>query len=191
MLHESYLQLINLVIDGAASKQDELDLRAHLRTCSVCSHTYEDFQRIDALFKVQPEATPSRNFTAQVMAKVTRYNTGKRWYPWFVCIMLVIVVAALASTVFPFVVIWFGLYRPLLTLPVIGPLLSFVGTALTTIFSTGSLLVGEMARWLDYLLTQPAPLAVVISALMVASIWIGMLEVSKSTLISESTRQAA
>lgn len=189
MAHDTYMLLMNLVLDRQATDREEADLRLHLRDCTACTMMYEDLQRMDALFKVQPEVRPSPNFTSSVMAKVVLYETGRRWYPWFVCLMLVIVAAALVSALLPFTIVWFGLYRPLFTVPVIGPALSLVGTTFTAIASVLSLLVGDLMRWLNYLLTQPAPLAVVVSALMLASIWIGMLEVSKSTALAEAVQQ--
>jgi predicted anti-sigma-YlaC factor YlaD len=191
MAHDTYTLLMNLVLDRQATDREEADLQLHMRGCAACTMMYEDLQRMDAMFKVQPEVRPSLSFTSNVMAKVARYETSRRWYPWFVCVMLVIVAAALVSTLLPFAIVWFGLYRPLFTVPVIGPFLSLVGTTFTAIASMLSLLLGDLMRWLNYLLTQPAPLAVVVSALMLASIWIGMLEVSKSTVLAEAVRQKA
>ncbi len=191
MAHDSYLQLISLDLDGMLNEHEHVELRLHLRGCAACAAARDRLSLIDRTFAARPEVAPPADLSMQVMARVAAFETRRRWYPWFVVVLTVILMAAVISVALPPLVIVMGLYKPLLDLPVISAVVAYASQAVVVISTLGELAARVLQRWLTYLTTDPAALAVVIMALSVAAIWIGMLETMKHMQEIEPAPQRA
>jgi anti-sigma factor RsiW len=191
MAHDNYMMLISLDLDGMLSEREREDLRQHTQTCLACANAWERMRLTDAMLKVQPEVMPAIDFRSKVMGRVKTYDTQRKWRPWLITILSGLTVAMVFSTVLPFVVVAFELYKPLLTWPVIGSVLTWVARATTTVIALGGMALHDLLRWLTYVTTDPAALAIVVGGLVVAATWIGLLEVTKSEPLTEMSQQQA
>jgi anti-sigma factor RsiW len=191
MAHDNYRMMISLELDGMLTEREREDLRVHMDRCAACADAWEGMRRMDALLKIQPEAVPTPNFSAHVMARVQTYETQRRWRPWLMTILGGITLAAVVSAALPIVVVAFGLYKPLLSWPIIGEALSWIGRVLMLAAGVVRLGLRDLIRWLAYLTSDPLAMSVAISGLMVASTWIGLLEVMKGRPVGEAAHQQA
>ena len=192
MAHDNYMMLISLDLDGMLAERERDDLRQHTQTCLACANAWERMRLTDAMLKVQPEVTPRIDFRSKVMGRVKTYDTQRKWRPWLLTILAGLTAAMLVSTVLPFVIVALELYKPLLTWPVIGQALAWIGVAVSTVISLAGTGIHEMLRWLTYVTTDPVALATVIGGLVIAATWIGVLEVTKGEpLTAEASPQQA
>lgn len=191
MAHDNYVMLISLDLDGMLTERERQDLLQHTRTCAHCAAAWDQLRRMDALLKVQPEIGPMSDFRAKVMGRVNVYETQRRVTPWLMAILGGLALAVVASTVLPVIVVAFELYKPLLAWPVVGLLLSWIAHGLTIGAELIRLGIHELLLWLSRLATDPVALALSIGGLVVASTWIGLLEVLKNEPVPEQVRQQA
>lgn len=194
MAHDNYMMLISMDLDGMLTLREREELRQHTQTCVACADAWERMRLTDAMFKVQPEIAPRVDFKSKVMGRVKTVDTQRRWRPWLVTFLVGMTAAVLVTTVLPAVVVGLGLYKPLLTWPVVGAVLAGLARVFSTVASLIGLGVHDLVRWLVYLTTEPSALAVVIGGLVVAATWIGVLEVNKGepqSSVSEMSQQQA
>ncbi|GEM_PF-614083 len=188
--HESYEMLISLYLDGMLSRKEQEELRRHVQTCSLCADTLSQLKLVDAMFRNQPVISPPASFTASVMSRIEAYETRRRWYPWLVVGLISVVVAATISVIAPALFFTLGLYRGIESWPVVGLVFSYAAQTFGLLVSAAGLLIDSLVSWLTLLSTQPAALAVVVTALVLASIWIGLLEASKTRTMAEAGIQS-
>ena len=188
--HESYEVLISLSLDGMLSHEEQEELRRHVQTCSLCADTLSQLKLVDAMFRNQPVMSPPANFTANVMSRIEAYEARRRWYPWLVMGLIGVVVAAIISVMAPALFFTLGLYRGIESWPVVGLVFSYAAQTFGLLVSAAGLLTDTLVSWLTLLSTQPAALAVVVTALALASTWIGLLEASKARTMAEAPIQS-
>jgi anti-sigma factor RsiW len=188
--HESYEVLISLSLDGMLSREEQEELRRHVQTCAVCADTLSRLKLVDAMFRSQPVVSPPAGFTANVLSRIEAYETRRRWYPWLVMVLISVLVAAIISVLAPALFFSLGLYRGVESWPVIGLVFSYAVQTFGVLVSVATLITDALVNWLTLLSTQPAALAVVVTALALASTWIGLLEASKSQTIAEAATQS-
>jgi len=191
MAHDNYMMLISLDLDGMLSQREREELRQHTLACPACAHAWDRMRLTDTMLKVQPEAAPKRDFRARVMGRVKTYDTQRRWKPWLLAILGGLTLAVLISTALPLIVVGFQLYRPLLSWPFVGTALTWVAHGFALGVGLVRMAVHDLMRWLAYLTTDPAALAIVVGGLVVASTWIGLLEVTKGRPLGEMSQQQA
>jgi anti-sigma factor RsiW len=191
MAHSPYDMMISLSLDGQLSPDEERDLRQHLQTCDTCASAWRRMTLLDAMFSHPVNAPAPVDLTARVMAHVESYEARRRWYPWVLGVFIVSTIAAALSIAAPILLFSLGLYQTILSLPVIGTLLGFVLRSLDAVRSGVLFAVSALSDWLTYLLADPASLAIVLTALVLASTLIGLLEGIKAISATESSAQQA
>ena len=190
MAHNPYEVMISLSLDGLLDEAEQQELDLHLANCPTCTDLQTRMGQIDVMFKQPVMVAPPVDFTAGVMARIDSYETSRRWTPWLIGVLAVVSVIAALSVATPILVLTLGLWRALLTLPVVGAVLSAGLEAYVFLQSTASLLLEMVGDWLVFLTNDPVALGVVLMALIVASTSIGLLEGSKAMRAASATSQA-
>jgi predicted anti-sigma-YlaC factor YlaD len=179
MAHNPYELMISLSLDGMLNDEEEFELQSHLADCETCADTFERMALVDTVLVHAGEVAPPVNFAASVMLRIEAEETGKRWYPWLIGTLVVASVLAAISIAAPILFLSIGVERIINWWPALASLvegsLSLFEVLLTRLWFISS----AVTDWYTYLLSDPAALAVVVTALVCASIWIGFLEVSK------------
>lgn len=190
MAHNPYELMLSLSLDDMLTPDEDEELRQHLAGCEACANLRDGMRQLDVMFQRPVEAAPPADFTAQVMARISLYETRRRAQPWIIGVLVVASVAAALSIAAPIAYFSLGLREIIAGWPVVGTLLTFM-MQIVGYMRTGILLaVDALEQWLTLLTGEPAVLAVVVSALVLASIWIGMMEVNKATQLPISQRHS-
>ncbi|HEC21674.1 MAG TPA: zf-HC2 domain-containing protein [Chloroflexi bacterium] len=180
MAHDPYALMISLSLDGLLDAEEEEDLHRHVQNCPTCAGVWRDMSTLDRVLNSSGELAPPPNFTLGVMARIESYETQRRLSPWFALFAVMIMLSAVVSVGAPIALFVSGLYRRLFELPFLGSWLSFGLHMVSLIQSSIRIALGTVIDWLTLLTADPAALAVVISALVLASTWIGLLEGMKA-----------
>ncbi len=191
MAHSPYDLMISLSLDGELGEDEQQELRQHLQTCCACADTWRNMTWLNKTLTNPVLLTPPVNLAAQVAARIQIYENRRRWYPWAVGGFILISLAAAVSVSAPILFLVLGLYRPLLNTPVVGTVLSYALYLLDMIRHGALFALGALHDWLDYLISEPAALAVVLTALVLASTWIGLREGFKALAAAEMSAQRA
>jgi anti-sigma factor RsiW len=180
MAHDNYHLMMSMALDGALSAQEDAQLREHLEVCPVCQDVWNRMCLADHVFSQAASAEPPATLAAGVMARVANYEAERRESkPWRLALGVIL-----------------GLFAALVGLGFVGIMLLGAGNIAdgvaaavvqgrSVIESLGvaaavvETLASALAAWLQYLVGQPGVWAAAISALTLASIWIGLLEVLK------------
>ncbi|MBN1430856.1 MAG: zf-HC2 domain-containing protein [Anaerolineae bacterium] len=191
MAHDNYLSLISLSLDGLLTKDEQFSLEMHLQSCSACMYAWEQMSLVDRMFAMPIEVAPPPDFKSRVMEQVSGYEQRRNLYPWMTLIMTTILLVAMMSIILPILFVTLGLYRMLFDIPVIGMLL----TRLIEIHAQIMAFIGTVgvsaSHWISFLTTDPMALAVIVTSLVMLSIWIGMHEAFKLQTTSEFSAQSA
>lgn len=179
MAHDIYDQMIQLAVDGLLAEEEEARLYQHVQTCSSCADVWEKVALVDSLLKAQTELSPPPDFRANVMARVSAYEVQRRRHPWFLGILTVIFLAATFSVTAPLLFFSSGIYKIVFGWPIVGTVVGYGAKTYAFVVDSGTLLLSILIDWLTFLAHDPVSLAVVLVALILASTWIGLLEVSK------------
>jgi anti-sigma factor RsiW len=189
MAHDNYQSLISLSLDGLLTEDEQPALERHLLSCAVCTHTWDQMQRVDQLFKTQPEVAPSLNFKTAVMARVSGYEKRKHLYPWMTLALTAVLLIAILSILLPIVFFGLGLYRALFDIPVLGGWLTQIVNLRAEIAAFVGTTGTSIVRWLSLMAADPAALAGMVTALVAVASWIGMREALKP--VAEVSTQSA
>jgi anti-sigma factor RsiW len=189
MAHDNYQSLISLSLDGLLTEDEQSALEKHLQSCAACTCTWEQMVRVDRLFKTQPEVAPSLNFKARVMARVSGYERRKHLYPWVTLVLTAVLLITILSILLPILFFGLGLYRGLFDIPVLGAWLTQMVNLRAEITTFVGTTGAGFVRWVSLATTDPAALAGMVTALVAASIWIGMREALKP--VGEVSTQSA
>jgi Co/Zn/Cd efflux system component len=186
MAQERYQQLMNLALDGLITEEEERELDGYLMSSDGLTGEWDELNMVDALLKhhAKVEMPPPPDFTMGVMARVEAYEAQRRWTPWMIGILAFISVLAALNIAMPILFFSLELYKPLAALPAFGAVLTAGAHALNAV----GLGLAALADWLEYLLTDPVALGISLSALVLASTWIGMREGLR--LMSQEAPQA-
>lgn len=176
MAHNPYDLMMSLALDGELGEREQEELQLHLQVCAPCADAWQHMRWIDAMFTRPSYATPPVNLTAQVMARIEAYERSRRSQPWAIAAFTLITLAAAVSIAAPVLFFALGLHHNLLTLPLVGNILGFMLRVLATLQGSVELALNALRNWLAYLVDDPAVLAVVLAALVLASTSIGLLE---------------
>lgn len=190
MAHNPYEMMISLSLDGLLDEAEQQELDLHLASCPACTDLQTRMSQIDGMFRQPVMVAPPIDFTAGVMARIDSYETSRRWTPWLIGVLAVVSVVAALSVATPVLVLTLGLWRALLPLPVVGTVLSAGLEAFAFLQSTVSLGLDMVGDWLVFLTNNPVALGVVLTALIIASTSIGLLEGSKAMRTASVTGQA-
>lgn len=174
MAQERYQLLMNLALDGLITEEEERELDVYFMSSDSLTGEWDELNMVDALLKhhAKVEMPPPPDFTMGVMARVEAYEDQRRWTPWVIGILAFISVLAALNIAAPILFFSLELYKPLATLPAVASVLTFGAHALNTI----GLGLAAVVDWMEYLLTDPVALGIALTALVLASIWIGLRE---------------
>jgi predicted anti-sigma-YlaC factor YlaD len=187
MVHESYLNLMNLSLDGVLNRQAEGDLQNHLASCSACAAMYSRLRSLEDALSAPAFAVPPAQFSAGVMARIIRYEAQRQARPWFQAFLILIIVLSILTLSLPIVGITLGLHQQVMALPAVNGFVTEI-TSVTAQFSGGvGHALSAVVFWLSYILTDPLALSVVITALVLASTYIGLREVMRTTPLVASS----
>lgn len=176
MGHNSYEMMMSLELDGELSREEQRELRAHLASCSACADTWDRMCQLDLMFLHPAEMSPPANLSTQVMARVGAYEAKRRGQPWVVSVLVISSILAALSVAAPVAFFSLGLQHVASGWPVVGVVIRAVVQTYGFVLSGATLAADALVSWLAFLSEEPAALAVVLSALALASIWIGILE---------------
>lgn len=174
MAQERYQLLMNLALDGLITEEEERELDGYLMSSDSLTGEWDELNMVDALLKhhAKVEMPPPPDFTVGVMARVEAYEDQRRWTPWVIGLLAFISVLAALNIATPILFFSLELYKPLATLPAVGAVLTFGARALNAV----GLGLASLVEWMEYLLTDPVALGISLSALVLASTWIGLRE---------------
>lgn len=189
MAHDNYQSLISLSLDGLLTEDEQSALERHLQSCAACTCVWEQMRLVDCMFKAQPEAVPSFDFKARVMARVSGYEKRKHLYPWVTLALTAVLLMAMMSILLPILFFGLGLYRGLFDVPVLGTWLTQLVNMRADIVAFAGTTGASILSWLSGITSDPATLAAVVTALVAISIWIGMREAVKP--VQEASTQSA
>nr|MBN1228751.1 hypothetical protein [Anaerolineae bacterium] len=191
MAHNSYEVMMSLALDALLTQEEEKELNQHLQSCSTCAQLWDDMTIINTMFTASAEVAPPANFSANVLARVESYESGRRWYPWIVGVLVAASVIAASLWALPALFLSLGLPDLLAEWPVIGEIIDAATRGYIAIQIGVSWVVELANTWFSYLLNEPASLAVILTALVLASTWIGLLEGIKATRNAAVSSQTA
>lgn len=189
MAHDTYHMLISLALDGELDQGDQTTLNQHLSTCHACSEMWTRMSILDTMFSSSVEVEPPINFTNQVMLRVGVYQQQRRWHPLVVAGLIGSSLASALTLALPIFFLSLGMDGIAVRWPFIGTLLGYLADAIGFIARGSIFFVRMLSGWLSFLFTDPAAMGVVLAALVMASIWIGVLESMKLTRLA--TQQAS
>ncbi len=180
MAHDNYHLMMSMALDGALSAQEDAQLREHLGMCPSCSGAWDRMCLADHLFSQPVNAAPPADFAARVMGRVAQYELERRESrPWRLALAIILgLFAAMAGIGLVGVTllgngdIAHGFAQAIMQ---VRSAIESLGLAV----AVAQTLIGAVGSWLQYLISQPLTWVVAISALTLASIWIGLLEVLK------------
>jgi predicted anti-sigma-YlaC factor YlaD len=190
MAHNPYEVLISLSLDGLLDPTEAEELEQHLQTCEACADLRERMALVDVMFAAPPEVEPPPDFAAGVMARVQVYQTRRRWTPWLIAVLAIASVLGALSVAWPVAFFSLGLHEVLAALPGIGQILGQLLDIYGDVLAGANFIVDSIYGWLAFLIEDPAALAVVLSALVFASTWIGLLEGMKATRRAQAGAEA-
>jgi anti-sigma factor RsiW len=169
------------MLDGLLDDQETQLLKQDLLDDPAQADNWDRLVAVDAMLKNAPMAPPPVDFTAMVMAKVDAYESRRRWTPWLVGTLAVLSIVAALSIALPVVFFTTGLYSVVLELIALN---TTVMSALDAVVTAASWILMRAENWLTLLSQEPAALATVISALVMASIVIGLREGQRALALS-------
>lgn len=186
MAHNPYEMMISLSMDGLLSQEEVDELEKHLQVCPDCVDLRDRMCMVDALFSKPAPVVPSIDFTASVMSRVEAYETRRRWQPWIIGVLVVASLIAALNIAAPVIFFSLGLNEAVLEWPIVQQALGAFMNGFATV-QAGA----EVAYdWLIHVVTEPTTLGIVVTALVLASTWIGMLEVSKAQRLAGAAQEA-
>ncbi len=181
MAHNPYDLMMSLALDGELNEHEQEELQLHLQTCAPCADAWQHMRLVDAMLTRPSHAIPPVNLTAQVMARIEAYERHRHSQPWAVAVFVLITLAAALSVATPILFFALGLHQALLTLPLVGSILGFALQMLAALQGSVGVALNVLRDWLAYLANDAAALAVVLTALVLVSTSIGLLEWYKAT----------
>jgi anti-sigma factor RsiW len=182
--------MISLSLDGLLDEEEERELQTHLVDCETCADVFDRMVLVDTALANAPEAAPPVNFAASVMLRIEAEKAGQRWYPWLIGVLVFVSILAAFSVAAPILFLSVGVEWSIARWPALA---SLVGNSLHLfegLLTRIWFITDAATDWYAYLLGDPAALAVVVCALVLASIWIGFLEVSKANRLAMSGQTA-
>lgn len=187
MAHNPYEQMMSMAFDDMLTEEEHQELTQHIETCEACANLWGHMSLIDTLFVRPTEMTPAIDFKANVMNRIESYETGRRWYPFMIGLLVVVSIMAALWVAFPILLLSFGTERIVSAWPAVGSAITFAMQSFTAVSQWAVYGITEFSQWFAHLSSDPTTLAVVLSALVLASTWIGILEgvkVTRSAMVS-------
>ncbi len=186
MAHDSYQLLISLSFDGLLDDEEQDTLYQHMRTCAMCAETWTRMNSLDRLLSLQPQAAPSVNFAAKVMQRVQTYETRRRLHPWMLVMLAILSLLSGVSIAVPVTILAVGPQTITARYPLFGAILSMLARGFETVVEAATWATDMLLSWFKFLTGDPAALAVVITGLVLASIYIGLRESLKAMRQSDA-----
>lgn len=191
MAHDSYQLMISLSLDGLLNDDDQEVLYQHMRGCAMCAEMWSRMGSLDRLFSTQPEIAPPVNFALRVMERVQVYETRRRLRPWMLAVLALFSLMAGLSLTVPVVIVSMGVQTLAESWPAVGAVLVTLADGFDTLVSAATYVMDLLLGWLNFLASDPAALAVVITGLVLASTYIGLREGFKATRSESYEPQSA
>jgi len=176
MTQQPFDERMSLALDGLLSEDERRSLNHSLSQSPEATDAWERMRVIDRMLDTAPEASPPFDFARRVMARIEAFDTRRRWRPWIISLLVLVTTAAVISIMLPIGLLVLGGYRWLLSVPMLGDLISMALDALGQAQAAVLWLGESVLRWITFVTTDPVALTTVVSALVVASIWIGLRE---------------
>ncbi len=190
MAHDAYQLLISLSLDGELADDQQELLYEHMQACAACADMWSRMNALDRLLMAQPQVAPRADFTARVMARAQVREARRHPRPWMIALLVGLSALASISLLTPILLLSLGIYRIVMVWPWVGVALGAASEVFARLVTTATYLTNALIDWFTYLLTDPAALAVIIVALMVASTYIGLREGLRAPAMAEATRSA-
>lgn len=165
---------MNQMLDGLLNEEEEQALKKDLLFSEQAGDMWQNMQIVDATFSNAKEFSPSLNFTDGVMSQVDRYERQQSWRPWIIVLLVMTSSISVMTVTAPLLFVAFGLHNYLMKLPIVGPMLRLVTQG-------AKFLIDSLLGWITFVTSDPFALAVVISALVVVSTYVGLREAQRVT----------
>lgn len=181
MAHDPYELMISLALDDELPEEERLDLVRQIHGDEDLTDLFGRMTLVDKAFSGAAEVAPPPNFTAGVMARIELYERRRQWYPWVITVLTIASVMAAISIAAPIVLFSLGIDGIVANWPLFGRALGLIAQALSAVLGVIAFSIGALGDWLTYLTSDPVALGAVLTALALASTWIGILESMKIT----------
>lgn len=79
---EEIVQIMHDVLDEEATKEDQMKLKEHMKTCADCKHHYEELKKTESFLLSSPSLKAPDGFTSKVMQQLPQEKKRvgiKRW----------------------------------------------------------------------------------------------------------------
>lgn len=186
MAHNPYEYLISLSLDDLLDEEEQAELDQHMQSCGACTDLYGRMELVDRMFAAPPEVTPPVNLTASIMGRIETYETRRRWQPWVIAVLVIASLIAAFNIAAPVLFFSLGLNQLAAQWPIVVQIVSVLQGAAVFV-QTASI---ALAEWIEFVITEPAALGVILTALVIASTWIGFMEVSKAQQLTGAAQEA-
>lgn len=174
----------NLLLDGLLNDDEERALRRSLIANPQHEAELDRMLMVDAILRGAEEPRLPANFSANVMVHVDRYEQRVQWTPWVIALVTTVTVSLALFIAAPLVIFNLGLAEPLLSLPRVSSLVLLLAQSLEWMRLATVWGAEAIVGWLTFITTEPATLAVIISALALVSIWVGFRESQRAGAFS-------
>lgn len=181
MAQEPYNSRMHLLLDDLLDDQETQLLKQDLLNDPEQADQWDRLVAVDTMLKNTPLVAPPVDFTAMVMARVDTYETRRRWTPWLIGTLAVLSIVAALSIAMPVMFFAAGLHWIVLELIALN---ATVMAAFDAIVTAANWIMVGAENWLTLLSQEPAALATVIAALVMASIVIGLREGQRALALS-------
>jgi anti-sigma factor RsiW len=111
-MHTDYTMLMSLVLDEAASPDEEHRLLEHLRTCTACANIWERWQGVDRRLAAAPLVIPAVDLTDKVMASIAVRERDGRARRLSSGLVIGLLAASLMGLAAVSVLIFWGIQNP-------------------------------------------------------------------------------
>jgi predicted anti-sigma-YlaC factor YlaD len=112
--HERYASLMSVCLDGAATREEWLELAGHLDSCSACAAIWERWQEVDRLLSTTPSVAPSRSLAEGVSERLSQSSSRESQWGWLTVGVALVGTMSLGTSCLAFAsLLWWGWRHPL------------------------------------------------------------------------------
>jgi hypothetical protein len=176
MAQDPFDLLISRMLDHDLTPEEQASVEEHIAQNPHAQTTVERFQHVDAMLHNQRELPLPFDLTAGVMARIEAYEVRKMWTPWIIALVVLFGLMTLTMFIMPWLLVSGILTGLVADVPIIGTVIIGLAQIMEYAVLGATFFVNAVSVWLHTLTTDPLILGLVVSALVVSSIYIGLRE---------------
>ena len=176
MARDPFDIMMSRMLDNDLNAEERIGFENYVAHDEQAAEAWDQFQMVDAMLSNQREAMLPFDLTAGVMARIEAYETRKMWMPWITALAGLFGLMMLFMFILPWLLVSGVLTNVVADVPVIGTIIVGMAQLMQYAVFGATLFVNAISAWLHTVTTDPLILGLVISALVVASTYIGLRE---------------